>query len=55
MQATEFLRTLRAVRRFSARPIPEDVLLGIIEVARWTGSAKNIQPWELVVVEDRGD
>jgi nitroreductase len=41
------------VRRFSARPIPEDVLLDILEVARWTGSAKNTQPWELLVVEDR--
>lgn len=54
MQATELLRTLRAVRRFSARPIPEEVLRDILEVARWTGSAKNTQPWELVIVEDRG-
>ena len=55
MQATELLRTLRAVRRFSARPIPQDVLLDILEAVRWTGSAKNTQPWELLVVEDRGD
>ena len=55
MQATELLRTLRAVRRFSAEAIPEDVLLDILDVARWTGSAKNTQPWELVIVEDRGD
>jgi nitroreductase len=55
VQDTEFLRTLRAVRRFSARPIPEDVLLDILDVARWTGSAKNTQPWELVVVQDHGD
>ena len=55
MQSTELLRTLRAVRRFSVEAIPEDVLLDILDVARWTGSAKNTQPWELVVVEDRGD
>ena len=53
MQATELLRTLRAVRRFSARAIPQGVLLDILEVARWTGSAKNTQPWELVVAEGR--
>jgi nitroreductase len=47
------LRSLRAVRRYAERPIPEDVLLSILEVARWTGSAKNTQPWELVVVCDR--
>ena len=53
MQQTELLRTLRAVRRFAARPIPVPVLQDILEVARWTGSSKNNQPWELVVVRDR--
>jgi nitroreductase len=47
------LRSLRAVRRYAERPVPEDVLLSILEAARWTGSAKNTQPWELVVVQDR--
>ena len=44
------LRSLRAVRRYTDSPVPDDVLLSILEVARWTGSAKNTQPWELVVV-----
>jgi nitroreductase len=47
------LRSLRAVRRYAERPLPEDVLLSVLEAARWTGSAKNTQPWELVVVQDR--
>jgi nitroreductase len=47
------LRSLRAVRRYADRPLPDDVLFSILEVARWTGSAKNTQPWELVVVRDR--
>jgi nitroreductase len=47
------LRSLRAVRRYADRPVPEDVLLSILEVTRWTGSAKNTQPWELIVVRDR--
>lgn len=53
MDVIEVLRTLRAVRRFSSAPIPADVLHQILEVARWTGSAKNTQPWELIVVTDR--
>jgi nitroreductase len=48
-----FLRSLRAVRRYAERPIPDDVLLDVLEVARWTGSAKNTQPWELLVLRDR--
>jgi nitroreductase len=47
------LRSLRAVRRYAERPLSDDVLLSILDAARWTGSAKNTQPWELVVVQDR--
>jgi nitroreductase len=52
-ELTRFLGSLRAVRRFSDRPIADDVLRDILEVARRTGSSKNTQPWELVVVRDR--
>jgi nitroreductase len=48
-----FLRSLRAVRRFSEQKIPDEVLLDLLEVARWTGSSKNSQPWHLIVVRDR--
>lgn len=51
--STRLLRSLRVVRRFSDKPIPEDVLTDILEVARWTGTSKNTQPWHIVVVEDR--
>ena len=47
------LRGLRAVRQFRPDPVPDDVLRDVLEVARWTGSARNVQPWELVVVRDR--
>jgi nitroreductase len=53
MQASDTLRTLRAVRRFSAQPIPDVVVQDMLDVVRWTGSAKNTQPWELVVVSDQ--
>ena len=54
MQPTKLIRTLRAVRRFAEQPVPREVLDDILEAARWTGSSKNSQPWELVVVADRG-
>lgn len=49
----EWIRSLRAVRSFSDRPIPDDALLDILDTGRWTGSAKNSQPWSLIVVRDR--
>lgn len=51
---TSFLRGLRSVRRFDPdRPLPDDVLADILETGRWTGSAKNAQPWRLVLLRDR--
>ena len=48
-----FLRGLRAVRQFRPDPIPQEVVDDIFEVARWSGSAGNRQPWEFVVIRDR--
>jgi nitroreductase len=48
-----FLRSLRAVRSFRPEPVPQEVVDDILEVARWSGSASNRQPWELVVIRDR--
>jgi nitroreductase len=47
-----FLRSLRAVREYTPDPIPDDALNDILEVGRWSGSASNRQPAELVVVRD---
>jgi nitroreductase len=50
---TKLIRSLRAVRRFADREIPDDVLRDILDTGRWTGSSKNTQPWDLVVVKNR--
>ena len=47
------LRSLRAVRSFRPDPVPREVVADILEVARWSGSASNRQPWELVVIRDQ--
>lgn len=44
---------LRAVRRFLDKPLDDEHLSRILEAGRWTGSAKNLQPWVFVVVRDR--
>lgn len=49
----EFLRKVRTVRRFKQGDLPEAVIDDVVKVARWTGSASNTQPWEIVVVRDR--
>lgn len=52
-QFIAFLRGLRAVRQFRAEPLPQDAIDGILEVARWSGSAGNRQHWELVVIQEK--
>jgi nitroreductase len=48
-----FLRGLRAVRQLRPDPLADELLRNVLEVARWSGSAGNRQPWEFVVVRDR--
>ena len=48
-----FLRGLRAVREYTDEPVAEAALRDILEVGRWSGSASNRQPCEVVVVRDR--
>jgi nitroreductase len=48
-----FLRSLRAVRSFRPEPVAQEVIDSILEVARWSGSASNRQPWEIVVIRER--
>lgn len=48
------LRGLRAVRQLRPDPLEDSVLREILEVARWSGSAGNRQPWKFIVVHDRG-
>ena len=43
---------LRAIRHFADRPVTDDELEPVLEAARWTGSAKNLQNWSWIVLRD---
>src|SRR5437588_10892301 len=47
------LRSLRAVRQFRPDPVPQDIVDAVLEVARWSGSASNRQPWEFIVIRNK--
>lgn len=47
------LQGIRVVRRFRPQPIEDEVLQKLLNVARWTGSAKNRQPWRFVIVRNQ--
>jgi nitroreductase len=47
------LRGVRQTRDFEPRPVPDELLHDVLEVGRWSGSSRNTQPWEFVVVTDQ--
>lgn len=53
MDTFETIRTMLAVRRYQDKPVPEATLRRVVEAGRLTGSAKNVQPWHFVVIQDR--
>jgi nitroreductase len=53
MDTFDTIRTMLAVRRYQDKPIPAATLRRVLEAGRLTGSAKNVQPWHFIVVEDR--
>lgn len=53
MDVEQAIRTYRVVREFSAQPLSEDQLLGLLNAGRRTASSKNVQRWQFIAVRDR--
>ena len=54
MDAIDALRSRRSVRRYRPGTVPREVLEEIVDCGRLAASARNVQPWEFVVITDRG-
>jgi nitroreductase len=52
MEVFEAVKTLLAVRSYSNKSIPDEVVTRLLEAARLTGSSRNLQHWDFVVVRD---
>ncbi len=51
--AVDQMKKVRQARQYRPDPVPDDVLDELLEVARWTGSSRNTQPWHFIVVTDK--
>jgi len=49
----DLLISRRSVRKYRPEPVPRDLIIKVLDVARWAPSAKNLQPWEFIVIDDR--
>ena len=50
MDAIDCIKTRMSIRKFKSDPIPQDILMKVIETAQWSPSYKNSQPWDVVVL-----
>jgi len=46
------LKSRRSIRIYQDKPIPQDLLLQILEAGRWAPTGANLQPWHFIVVTD---
>jgi len=50
MDAIDCIRTRKSIRSFKPEPVPRELLTEIIDIAKWSPSYKNSQPWEVVIL-----
>jgi nitroreductase len=47
------MKKVRQARQYLDQPVSEETLQTLLEVAQWTGSSRNTQPWHFIVVQDK--
>jgi nitroreductase len=51
MEFTDAVTGRRSIRAFLPDPVPRDLITKIVDIARWSPSWGNTQPWEIVVAD----
>ena len=50
MDAIECIKTRMSIRKFKTDPVPLEILMKVVDAARWSPSYKNSQPWEVIII-----
>jgi len=53
MNISEAIRLKRAVRQFTLEPLPEEVIISILNAGRRAQSSKNTQPWHFIAITNK--
>src|SRR5512134_3479335 len=53
MNVSDAIRLKRAVRKFQDKPLPEEVVLAILNAGRRSQSSKNEQTWHFIAIRDK--
>jgi len=53
MDTLEAIHTRRSIRQYQEKPVPEELITRLLAAAMAAPSARNQQPWEYIVVNDK--
>ena len=53
MDVSTAIQTKRAVRQFEDKPLPKEAVHDILNAGRRAQSAKNMQPWHFIAIQDQ--
>jgi F420 biosynthesis protein FbiB-like protein len=51
MSIKDALKQRRSIRRYKPQPVPEALVLEVLEAAGWAPSAHNSQPWRFIILQ----
>ncbi len=52
MDILNLLKTRRSIRVYKDKDVPQELLLKILEAARWAPTGANLQPWHFIIITD---
>ena len=50
MNTIECIRGRKSIRKFKPDPVPQELLRELIDIAKWSPSYKDSQPWEVAIL-----
>jgi len=53
MDTIECIKTRMSIRKFKPDPVPLELLEKVVDIAKWSPSYKNTQPWEVVIISGK--
>ncbi len=54
MDAIRTIKIRRSIREYKDRPIAREILVSLIDAAGFAPTARGVEPWEFIVVTERG-
>lgn len=52
MSIKDTIKQRRSIRKFQQNPVPNALVLEVLEAAGWAPSAHNSQPWRFIILQD---